>query len=307
MSDATRPYTAPTGLRTGAVHIAVRDLQRTASFYEELLGLERLSDQALAQDEDPAAAILPLGPPGGPPLVLLSTGPGILPRPRPTTGLYHLALLVPDRPALARVLLRLARRHIRIGSSDHLVSEALYLEDPEGNGIEVYADRPREMWHMADGSPVMSTEPLDTDALIATAGGPAAEDAGVPPGTRIGHVHLQVSEIDTAERFYMGALGLDLQARYRGEAAFLSAGGYHHHVGVNVWTTRGAPPPPADAAGLRWITLELPSDDDVAALGEHLDLSDWEYARNAGGLRLRDPAGNEIRVRSASPSPAGAE
>ncbi len=301
--SAPAPYTAPAGLRTGPVHLAVLDLPRMEAFHRELLGLERLPHPLPAQRDEAAAAPVAFGPPGGPPLLLLSSGPGLRPRPPHTTGLFHVALRVPDRPALARVLLRLHRRRVPLGASDHRVSEALYLEDPEGNGIEIYADRPRESWPADDGTLVMTTEPLDVEELLRTVGGPGAEDATLPPGTRVGHIHLQVSDIPPAVRFYQEALGLELQARYGQDAAFLSAGGYHHHIGVNVWASRGAPAPPPDAAGLRWATIELPSAADVAALGEHLGGSDWGFEREGAGLALRDPAGNALRVLPAQASP----
>jgi catechol 2,3-dioxygenase len=168
------------------------------------------------------------------PLLTLVETPGALPKPPGVPGLFHLALLVPDRPELARVLLRLAATRTPIhGLSDHGVSEAIYLADPDGNGIELYADRPRETWHAADGKLVMFTRALDTGALLSTA--PDARAAGLPAGTAIGHVHLRAGSLASAESFYAGTLGLAVSTRDYPGALFLGADGYHHHIAANIW------------------------------------------------------------------------
>ncbi len=193
----------------------------------------------------------------GTPVVELDHRADAPPRPPGTTGLFHLAILVPNRAALAAALARAVRAGGRIsGASDHLVSEALYLNDPEGNGIEIYRDRPRAEWERDGGEIRMSTLPLDVDGLL----GEMREDepeSGMPDGTRIGHVHLNVADLDAAERFYSGVLGFDVTVRGYPGALFLSTGGYHHHIGVNTWAGPGAPAPPAGSRGLEWFELTV--------------------------------------------------
>ena len=218
------------------------------------------------------------------PVVELVGDPDAPPRPRGTSGLFHLAILVPGRPDLARALQRVAEAGWRLtGASDHLVSEALYLSDPEGNGIELYRDRPREQWPVRDGVLQMDTLPLDLDGVL---GELRREDAsaGMPPGTRIGHVHLNVGDLAAAEAFYSGALGFDVTVRGYPGALFVSAGGYHHHLGLNTWAGEGVPPPPSGSRGLREFEIVLPN---------------TRVARRRGGPpprgRLRAPQGREIR------------
>src|SRR4051812_31941684 len=182
---------------------------------------------------------------------------GAPPRPPGTTGLFHLAILVPTRVELARA----ARRVMRFGwsltgASDHLVSEALYLNDPEGNGIEIYRDRPREEWRYDErGEMQMATIPLDLDGVMGELAPDANGDAGMPAGTRTGHVHLQVSELPAAEEFYEHGLGFDVTVRSYPGALFVSAGGYHHHIGMNTWTSQGGSPPPPGSRGLDWFQV----------------------------------------------------
>ncbi len=231
----------------------------------------------------------------GHPLVELVAAPEAPARPPGTTGLFHLALLVPARADLARALRRLVAAGARLsGASDHLVSEALYLSDPEGNGIELYRDRPREDWPLSGDDLRMDTLPLDLESLLAEAGDVGN---GMASGTTLGHVHLQVGDLAAAERFWVEALGLDVMVRGYPGALFTSAGGYHHHVGLNTWAGEGAPRPPADARGLVRFELVLPDDDAVNAAAERLDRV-AAVERTDGGILGRDDSGNAVLVRA---------
>ena len=269
----------------GAVHLTVRDLPRLQAFYEERLGFATRS-----QEKD----VVRMGPAGadGADLLVLHSQPTarIV---HGTAGLFHFAVLVPSRKDLADALLQVAATRTMLqGASDHGVSEALYLADPEGNGIEIYRDRPRGDWPMENGKLNMGTYPLDLNALLAESRG--KETVPIPPGTVIGHMHLQVSDIPSAEAFYLNAVGFDLMARYGRQASFVSAGGYHHHLGFNTWNSLGAPPAPPDAAGLRYFELSLP---DEGARGEvlaRLESAGVRQAENDEGPLVRDPSGNGI-------------
>ena len=275
----------PPDTAIGKVRLRVADVDALAAFYERVVGLG-----AVERDGE----LVRLGPAGGPPLVELVSAPGAPPAPSFSTGLFHLAILVPDRPGLARSLRRIADAGWRLtGASDHLVSEALYLQDPEGNGIEIYRDRPREQWGRDRGELRMATLPLDLESVLAELPAGDAEANGMPAGTRIGHVHLQVNAIPAAEAFYNGEVGLDVMVRSYPGALFLAAGGYHHHVGVNTWQSEGAPPPPEGALGLDRYELVFPdggSRDEaagrVARTGEPVELSE--------GVLATDPSGNRV-------------
>ena len=226
------------GTTVGPVRLTVADLDGVRDFYRDAIGLAEL---------DPRDDVVRLGTNGtsGEPVVELIGDPDAPPRPRGTSGLFHLAILVPSRADLARALQRVAEAGWRLsGASDHLVSEALYLSDPEGNGIELYRDRPRDQWPVRDGVLQMDTLPLDLDGVLGELRREDAESA-MPAGTRIGHVHLNVGDLTAAEAFYSGALGFDVTVRGYPGALFVSAGGYHHHVGLNTWAGEGAPPSPA--------------------------------------------------------------
>jgi catechol 2,3-dioxygenase len=276
-------------MEPGAVRLTVANSDRLREFYERTIGLRPLggSNEAARLGAD------------GVPVVELAGDPEATPRPPRTTGLFHLAILVPTRLELARALARVIRSGWRLtGASDHLVSEALYLNDPEGNGIEIYRDRPRTEWRYDGGELQMSTLPLDLDGLVAELGDPETDpEPMAAAGTRIGHVHLNVADIGKAEAFYAGLLGLDVTVRGYPGALFLSSGGYHHHIGVNTWAGEGAPPPPPGSRGLRWYELVV---DDVARLDgleETLRDAGVEIERTDDGLRVTDPAGNGVLVR----------
>jgi catechol 2,3-dioxygenase len=216
------------------------------------------------------------------------------------TGLYHFALLVPARTDLARWLAHAARDRVPLtGMSDHFVSEALYLTDPDGHGIEIYWDRPRALWEGLVGAR-MTTLPLDVDDLLGELDAPGSEPfAGLPPRTTMGHVHLKVANIPQTLEFYRDVLGFALMAQLGPYAAFLSAGGYHHHIGANTWESAGATPPPPGTAALRHATIVLPDDGARDRVLERVDRAGQAAQRDATGLVIRDPSGNALALATA--------
>jgi catechol 2,3-dioxygenase len=283
----TAPHSLPPTTTLGAVELTVKDLDRSVAFYTEQLGLEEHG-----RDGRSAA----LGGKGGESFLRLVENPAAKPA-RRSTGLYHFAVLVPTRHDLARSLARLAATRTALqGASDHGVSEALYLADPDENGIEIYRDRAREEWPRQGGSLVMRTDPLDLENLFGEIEEPAAL-APMPAGTRLGHVHLHVADLDAALAFYRDVLGFELQQLYGSQAAFVSAGGYHHHVGLNTWRGVGAPPPPADAAGLRHFEVRLPDAAALDALAGRLREAGFEASGDGRELRVADPSANALLFR----------
>jgi catechol 2,3-dioxygenase len=269
----------------GAVHLTITDLDRSIRFYESHLGF------ALHRREARTAW---LGA-GGADLLVLDACERA-PRVRGTTGLYHFAILVPSRADLARALIRLAETEtVMQGAADHGVSEALYLADVDGNGIEIYRDRPRDEWPLVNGRLQMGADPIDLDALASSA---ASDGAGLARDTVIGHVHLHVSRLEEAHRFYVDLLGFELMQRYGPSALFVSAGGYHHHIGLNTWAGVGAPPPPPGAIGLKFFDVVFPTDAARAAVVERLSAAGIATESIDGGVLVRDPAANAIRLRS---------
>jgi catechol 2,3-dioxygenase len=266
----------PATLRLGPVHLAVRDLDRAIDWYERALGLRLHSrGEGTAELGDGADSV-----------IVLEEDPEAIPAGR-HAGLYHYALLYPSRAALARAALRLIKARTAIqGASDHGTHEAIYLPDADGNGIELAADRPREQWPTGlgySGGPA----PLDFEDLVATVSGEDPLEQ-VDDGLRVGHLHLHVGDIDEALAFYRDLVGFEEQANL-GTAAFLSAGGYHHHLGVNVWKGRGVGPPPEHAVGLRNWTIVLPTADDVAEIRGRLDKAGVAVADRDDGVLVRDP------------------
>jgi catechol 2,3-dioxygenase len=282
------------GTSMGPVRLTVADLESVRDFYRDAIGLAEL-------DSSNGVVRMGTAEPSDPPVVELVGEPDAPPRPRGTSGLFHLAILVPSRPDLARALQRVAEADWHLsGASDHLVSEALYLSDPEGNGIELYRDRPREEWPVRDGTLQMATLPLDLDGVL---GELRREDAsaGMPSGTRIGHVHLNVGDLDAAEAFYSGTLGFDVTVRGYPGALFVSAGGYHHHLGLNTWAGEGAPPPPLGSRGLRWFEIVLPNEWALEELEHRITAKGIEYRRGGefgyeDALFLTDPAENGVAL-----------
>jgi catechol 2,3-dioxygenase len=267
-----------------AVHLTVSDLGRSVAFYEGALGLE-----ALERGGDRAS----LGA-GGRELLVLTEEAGASPG-SGYTGLYHFALLVPERVDLARWIAHAGRDQIQLtGLSDHFVSEAIYLDDPDGHGIEIYWDRPREVWE-GQVAERITTEPLDVRSLLGEVEDPASEPfEGIAPGTVMGHVHLKVSDVPQTIAFYRDVLGFGLMASLGSSAAFLSAGGYHHHLGANTWESAGAPPPPAGTAALRHFTVALPDEAERERVLARLRESGQEPEAEDAGARAVDPSGNSL-------------
>ena len=277
----------PSETHIGPVCLTVADLDREREFYERAIGLRVLGDEG-----DADGSTLRLGADGTVAIELIGD-PDAPPRRRGTTGLFHLAILVPSRADLASALRRVVGAGGPLaGASDHLVSEALYLTDPEGNGIEIYRDRPREEWRRVDGQIEMATLPLDLDSLLAEQG--EGESSHAPAGTRIGHVHLHVADLAAAEEFYAGVLGFDVTVRDYPGALFLSAGGYHHHIGVNTWAGEGAPAPPPGSRGLRRFEILLPGTADLEAAERRLRDAGVEARRDGEGVHTADPSRNGI-------------
>lgn len=277
----------PSETHIGPVCLTVADLDREREFYERAIGLRVLGDEG-----DADGSTLRLGA-GGTVAIELIGDPDAPPRRRGTTGLFHLAILVPSRADLASALRRVVGAGGPLaGASDHLVSESLYLADPEGNGIEVYRDRPREEWRRVDGQIEMATLPLDLDSLLAEQR--EGESSHAPARTRIGHVHLHVADLAAAEEFYAGVLGLDVTVRGYPGALFLSAGGYHHHIGVNTWAGEGAPAPPPGSRGLRHFEILLPGTADLEAAERRLRDAEVEARRDGEGVHTADPSRNGI-------------
>ncbi|WP_411276992.1 VOC family protein [Gaiella sp.] len=268
----------------GSVELTVGDLEVQASFYCDGIGLRELRrtddtvELGAAQD--------------GATLVTLVHRPDAPVRPARTTGLFHLALLVPGRAELARAVHRVRTAGWRFtGASDHLVSEALYLDDPEGNGIEIYCDRPREEWESDNGELRMGTLPLDLAGVLAGVEDGDAGD-GMVSGTRIGHVHLQVADLPGAEAFYVETLGFDVTVRAYPGALFVSAGGYHHHLGLNTWAAVGAPAPPAGARGLRSFSVVLSDQNELDAVWRSLAEAGYDGCDER--TSVTDPSGNRL-------------
>jgi catechol 2,3-dioxygenase len=268
----------PDSTRVGPVALTVSDLERSLEFYRGSLGLDVLE---LGAGEARLGA-------GDAELLHLTELPGARPSTR-DTGLYHFALLVPDRPSLARWLAHAARERVQLtGLSDHAVSEAIYLNDPDLHGIEIYADRPRAQWE-GRVTELMTTAPLDVQSLFGELDDPATEPFdGQPAGTTMGHVHLRVADVEETIAFYRDLLGFELMAQLGPMAAFFAAGGYHHHVGANTWESRGAGPAPAGSASLRHATIVFP---DTAARDEAAARVDAD-----DDASVRDPSGNLLRL-----------
>jgi catechol 2,3-dioxygenase len=275
------------GTTIGAVHLTISDLRRSIRFYETHLGF------SVHRRDDRTAS---LGAGGADLLVL--TQCETAPRVRGTTGLYHFAILVPSRADLARSLRRLvATDTIMQGAADHGVSEALYLADEDGNGIEIYRDRSRDQWPIVGGHLRMGADPFDLDALL-TEAGRADSAAGLPAGTTIGHVHLHVSRLEDAHAFYVDLLGFELMQRYGPSALFVAAGGYHHHIGLNTWAGVGAPPPPPGAIGLEHFVVMLPDDAARDSVVGRLTAAGIVPEPVDGGLLVHDPAKNAILLKT---------
>lgn len=282
------PNLLPAATTIGTVTLRVADADRSLRWYGDMLGMELI---------DRTEERIALGA-GGEAFLFLDVRPGAPARIEETTGLYHVAILVPDRAALGGVLARIARANVRLGASDHKVSEALYIWDPDNNGLEIYRDRPRDQWHW-DGKTVrMATDPLDLQNLVADGLNAGTDRTSMPKGTRIGHVHLQVGDLAEAQKFYCDVLGFERTAGRHG-ALFVSAGGYHHHLGLNVWHSLNAPPPAEDAAGLMEFEIIVPDRAALTAAQARLEAAGFKTAGDAGSLRALDPWQIPFRLRVA--------
>lgn len=291
--EAPRGHRLPDETHLGPVVLQVSDLARSSAFYERVLGLRVVA-------RDASQAVLA---PGGTSaaLIELRERPGARPaRRRGRLGLFHFAILLPDRASLGRFVRHLAEIGVQAGAGDHLVSEAFYLSDPDGLGIEVYADRPRETWRRVGRELMMATDPVDVAGLVRAAGDEPW--TGMPAGTVMGHVHLHVGDIPGAAAFYSEALGFDRMVWHYPGALFLGAGGYHHHLGTNTWAGPAAAPSADDDARLVEWTIELPDAASVEATARSLARAGHPAERSggppgAGDLVTRDPWGAQIRLR----------
>ena len=280
------PARLPEQAHIGAVHLQVGDIERSVEYYQGVLGLDVL---------ERGSGLASLGVSGAAPLAYLIEKAGAQPVPRRGRfGLYHFALLLPDRIALGRFATQLLLRGLRPGMADHGVSEALYLNDPDGLGIEVYADRPPTSWTYRGEELLMTTEPLDIADLLNA--GEGADWGGAPEGTAIGHVHLHVGDLAGADAFYHRALGFDKTVWSYPGALFFSAGGYHHHLGTNIWS----PGPSArdDEAKLLEWQLVVPEHRQINDVAQRLRAGGYVAEDASDGVRTSDPWGTQVYVRS---------
>lgn len=286
-------FRLPESLNLGPVRLQVADLERSLTYYQQTLGLRLLDRQGGGAALGAAGAQAPL--------VELRERKGVRPaRSRGQTGLFHFAIVLPDRPALGRFVRHLGQIGARAGAGDHLVSEAFYLQDPDNLGIEIYADRPMSSWRRIGRELMMATDPVDVPAVVAAAGQETWD--GMPSGTRMGHVHLHVGDISAAAAFYSEGLGFDRTVWDYPGALFMSAGGYHHHLGVNTWAGSGATAPTeSDAQLLEW-TIELGQEGDVLAAAASLQRAGFGVApEGTGGFTVSDPWDTRLRIRTATP------
>jgi catechol 2,3-dioxygenase len=280
-------YSIHPGVDVGMVTLKVASLERSVEFYTQMIGLKVLRQKR-------GGAVLGAGARA---IVALEEVSGARPLVRNATGLYHAAILFPDRHALAVKISQLAKANYPYGYSDHLVSEAFYLDDPDANGLELYRDRPRADWGYENGQIKMGLDPIDFDSFFGEVkdGDPALKKPAAPDGTRLGHMHLRVGNLAEAEAFYHGVLGLDIMARMPG-ALFLSAGGYHHHLGMNTWESRGAKPPEEPSAGLREFSLVLPDRSELERLVKQVGSAGVKAEWEGETALLRDPFENRVRL-----------
>lgn len=279
-------FRLPSTTRLGPVRLQIADLDRSVAYYEGTLGMrviEREGSRALMGAQSDGA-----------PLVELNERPGARPIPRRgRLGLFHFAILLPDRPALGRLVSHLEDLGVQAGAGDHLVSESFYLQDPDNLGIEVYADRPQSTWRRIGRELMMATDPVDVAGVVESAGD--VPWSGMPGGTVMGHLHLHVGGIAAASAFYSEALGFDRTVWEYPGALFLAAGGYHHHLGTNTWAGPNATPPASDEARLLEWTIQLPDEESLAAAGESLARAGHGTERlSPAAMVTRDPWGTQL-------------
>ena len=270
----------------GLVTLRVTDLTRSRAFYEGILAFQPLQLEA-------GRAVL--GGQDKQPLLELLEVPGGTPQPRRATGLYHVAILFPSRADLGREFLRLVNANWEIGQGDHLVSEALYISDPDDNGLEIYQDRPRSTWNWQNNLVRMASDPVDLRSLAEEGRRDAEPWDVLPPGTRVGHIHLQVGNIPDARRFYHDILGFDITA-HMPSALFVSAGGYHHHLGLNTWHSLNAQPTPDTSAGLHSYIIAIPTQEALQQVKERLAAHNVPFEEQQDRILVDDPWHNHVQL-----------
>ncbi|HHT72960.1 MAG TPA: VOC family protein [Firmicutes bacterium] len=281
----------PPAIYPASVQLKATDLKRSLEFYQEIVGFKVFEESSSHAN---------LGADGKTAILSLVQPEDVVPKQGRTTGLYHFALRLPERSHLGLFVKHLAEKGIEFGAADHLVSEAIYFEDPDKNGIEVYVDTDPESWEWTNGDVNMDTLPLDLDSLLEEAEQSSQSWAGLPGSTIVGHIHLHVSNLVQAETFYAHGLGFEVVLRFRGSASFLSTEKYHHHVGVNIWNGVDAPRPPKHSAGLDHFTLVFPSQErleqavfDLSCIGAYVENVDGKHF-------VEDPSGNGIVLTAVS-------
>jgi catechol 2,3-dioxygenase len=270
----------------GHVRIKVENLQRSLTFYQDILGFR-------IQEKTKTTAKLAVS--GQTSILSVEQPINVVPKQRRTTGLYHFAILLPHRTDLANIAYHLLKHNIQMASADHLVSEAIYISDPDGNGIEIYADRDSSEWNWYNGEVAMTVDPLDFENLLSHAQ-PEQKWKGLPTGTVMGHIHLHVADLKKAEAFYVNVLGYKVVNRYGTQALFLSTGKYHHHIGLNTWNGVGAPAPKENSVGLASFTLLLPNENTRLQIVKRLKESGTTFKKENGVYITSDPSENKIRL-----------
>jgi len=267
------------------VNLKVTNLERSLTFYQEVIGFKILDQTATKAD---------LTADGKTVLLTIEQPEHVKPKQKNTTGMYHFALLLPERSDLASIVRHFTELNLRIGSADHLVSEALYLADPDGNEIEIYIDRNPSVWSWSDGQVAMATDPLDFRDLLSIRQGKTW--SGLPAGTIMGHIHLHVSHLDETEHFYTEGLGFEVINRYGAQALFISTGKYHHHIGLNTWTGIGAPRPAPNSVGLESYLLVFPNEETRNHIIAQLRNIGASVQEKNGYYVTADPSGNQIQL-----------
>lgn len=267
------------------ITLKIRDLQHSLSFYSDFLGF-----QILSQEERKAV----LTADGKTPIIILEQPEGVAPKEERRSGLYHFAILLPSRAHLGEVLIHLLNNHYPIGAADHLVSEALYLNDPDGNGIEIYHDRQADEWTWKNEQVQMTTDPLSAEEVMKSANG--KQWSGMPDETIIGHIHLHVSNLYEARDFYEDVLGYDVVCEYGSQALFLSTGRYHHHIGMNTWNGVGAQPPSENSVGMKSYSIAIPNSEYLNRIKHSLQVRKMKYVEVEEKLCFNDPSGNPIAI-----------
>ncbi|WML48324.1 VOC family protein [Neobacillus sp. PS3-34] len=267
------------------VDLKVSNLERSLIFYQNVVGFKILEQTATTAK---------LTADGKTPMLTLEQPARAVSKQRNTTGLYHFAILLPQRSDLGRVLEHLIQLNYPLGAADHYVSEALYLQDPDDNGIEIYWDRPASTWDWKNGEVAMATEQLDARSILAE--GKGMQWNGLPEGTIIGHIHLHVSDLNNTEEFYVKGLGFNVVNHFGNQALFISTGNYHHHIGLNTWAGEGAPAPSENSVGLNWFSIVLPSEDARKNVINELVGMGASVKEEDGVFITADPSGNRIQL-----------